>query len=147
MNTEDFSFPRILGNYSCHGIDSPPLWNLSPATASPNPYKGDYEKVNCFESKIVPSNKGKNGEEDQMDLLWEDFNEELTPTTIRYASDISSSRELVEFRCTTAFTFAKKTNGALVQGNKNRQGLVVIAKVVKKLFFNNSHGKPTRRVL
>ncbi|MED6175016.1 hypothetical protein PIB30_074533 [Stylosanthes scabra] len=135
MNTEDFSFPRISGNCSCHGIDSPPLWNLSAAAASPNTYKGDYERVHCFESKIVASNKGKSGEEDQMDLLWEDFNEELTPTTIGSAvSDISSSRELVEFRCATAFTLAKKTNGALVHSNRNRHGLVLIVKVLKNLF-------------
>ncbi|XP_057732177.1 uncharacterized protein LOC130947491 [Arachis stenosperma] len=148
MDTEDFSFPRISENYSYHGIDSPPLWNLSPATASPNPYKGNYDKEHCFETKVVTSNKRERGEEDQMDLLWEDFNEELTATTIGSASAVSFSTELVEFRCATAFTLAKKSNGALVHSSNNRHGMVVIVKVLKKLFFNNnSHGKSTRRVL
>ena len=153
MDTEDFSFPRICDNCA-YGIDSPPLWNLSPA-GSPNPYqvlregnKGDDGK-DCFEPKVASKGQriscvqygkkrmGLDSEEDPMDLLWEGFNEELTSTI---GAATSSSREVVEFRCGTA-------NGALVQ-TTNRPGMVVIVKVLKKLFFlNNSHGKPRKRAL
>ncbi|KAG4963025.1 hypothetical protein JHK82_039699 [Glycine max] len=49
----EFNFPRII--HTCaHNIDSPPLWNLSPA-ASPNPYyQGNKRGENeCFGAKLV----------------------------------------------------------------------------------------------
>ncbi|XP_061346310.1 uncharacterized protein LOC133291965 [Gastrolobium bilobum] len=160
MDTEDFSFPRI-SDTCAYSIDSPPLWNLSPEGSS-NPYqvlregnKGD--EKDCFEAKLVSEGQRKSfscvqngkkimGEDDEeapMDLLWEGFNEELSSTT---GFDTSCSRELVEFRCATSLKVAK-TKGALVQ-TKNKPAMVVIVKVLKKLFsLNNSQGKPRKRVL
>ncbi|KAL5170531.1 hypothetical protein HKD37_11G032220 [Glycine soja] len=60
---EEFNFPRI-SDTCAHNIGSPPLWNLSPVT-SPNPY---------YQGNKI----GKN--ENRMNMLWEDFNEELYST-------------------------------------------------------------------
>ncbi|TKY46147.1 hypothetical protein E2542_SST28183 [Spatholobus suberectus] len=157
MDTEEFSFPRI-SDTCAHNIDSPPLWNLSPA-ASPNPYQGNKGGANkCFGAKIVAEARRKSFSnvenvrkrigleegEDRMDLLWEDFNEELYSTTTGSAT--SSSREVVEFRCAPALTVAKTNNGALLP-TKNKPGMVVIVKVMKKLFsINNFQGKSRKRV-
>ncbi|XP_027348634.1 uncharacterized protein LOC113860166 [Abrus precatorius] len=159
MDTEEFSFPRITDTCA-HNIDSPPLWNLSPA-ASPNPYqekKG--EESECMGAKLAAEARRKSfsyvencrkriglcndyeEELDRMDLLWEDFNEELSTTT---GSATSSSREVVEFRCAPPLTVAKTNNSALIP-TKNKPGMVVIVKVMKKLFsINNSQGKSRKR--
>ncbi|TKY51531.1 hypothetical protein E2542_SST23047 [Spatholobus suberectus] len=159
MGTEDFSFPKIGDTCAC-SIDSPPMWNISPKGPS-NPYralregsKGD--EKDCFEAKLVSKGHRKsfscvqNGKkitrvDDEgvpMDLLWEVFNEELSSAR-EFAT--SSSREMVEFRCATAFTVAK-TSSALLQ-TKSRPGMLVIVKVLKKLFpLNNSQGKSRKGV-
>ncbi|KAK7315484.1 hypothetical protein VNO77_34034 [Canavalia gladiata] len=161
MDTEEFSFPRI-SDTCAYNIDSPPLWTLSPA-ASPNPYQGNKGGENeCFGAKLVAEarrksfssienrrkrigldNDNDDDEKDKMDLLWEDFNEELSSTTTGSAT--SSSREVVEFRCAPpTLTVAKTNNGALLPP-KNKPGMVVIVKVMKKLFsINNSQGKSRR---
>ncbi|XP_061359415.1 uncharacterized protein LOC133303511 [Gastrolobium bilobum] len=157
MDTEDFSFPRI-SDTCAHNIDSPPLWNLSPA-ASPNPYQGDKgEENDCFGAKLIARAERKsfscveNGrkiigldddEDDRMDMMWEDFNEELSLTT---GSTTSSSREVVEFRCSQALTVSKTKKDAILP-TKNKPGMVMIVKVMKKLFsINNSQVKPRKRV-
>lgn len=161
METEDFSFPRISDTCP-HNIDSPPLWNLSPAS-SPNPYnKG--ENKNCFGEKLVAQAQRKsfscveNGkkriglddddaeEGDRMDLLWEDLNlnEELSSSTTGSAT--SSSREGAEFKCAPMLTVAKNNKGALLP-TKNKPGMVVIVNVMKRLFFTkNSQRKSRNRV-
>lgn len=157
MDTEEFSFPRISDTCS-HNIDSPPLWNLSPA-ASPNPYQGSRRGENdCFGAKLVAevhrksfsyveNRRGKNGfeeEEDKMDLLWEDFNEQLYSTTTGSAT--SSSREVVEFRCAQELTVAKTCHNGLLP-SKNKPAMVVIVKVIKKLFsIHNSQGRSRKAV-
>lgn len=144
METQDFSFPKI--NETCiHIIDSPPLWNL------PQPEKDDENECSKGQRKSFSSvqngNKETGFEEDEevsMDLLWEVFNEELSSKT-RFST--TSSRELVEFKCTTALTIAKTNSAALLQ-SKNRPNMMVIVKVLKKFFsVNNSQGNPTRRLL
>ncbi|KAK7379816.1 hypothetical protein VNO78_34339 [Psophocarpus tetragonolobus] len=152
MDTEDLNFPKI-GDTG----DLPHLWNISPKGLS-DPYqvprkgtKGD-EEIDFFEAKLVSKGHSKsyscvqNGkkitrledEEVPMDLLWEVFNEELSSET---EFSTSSSRELVEFRRAKTLTVAK-TGTALVQ-TKNRPGMVVILKVLKKFFTlsNNSQLK------
>ena len=156
MDTEEFSFPRITDTCS-HNIDSPPLWNLSPA-ASPNPYQGNKREDDIFGAKLVAEvhrksfscvedRRRKHGfeeEEDKMDLLWEDFNEELYSTTTGSAT--SSSREVVEFRCAQELTVAKTCHNGLIP-SKNKPAMVVIVKVIKKLFsIHNSQGKSRKGV-
>lgn len=170
-HTEDFSFPRINDTFS-HNIDSPPLWNLSPAT-SPNPYqlgnKGEQQKndsfggakvmiaqdkaqrksFSCVEKgmrRIQLDDDDDDEEEEKMDLLWEDFNEELcsSTTTTTGSATSSSSREGVEFK-------TNNINGALIPTTNNNKpppggGMVVIVRVMKKLFsVKNSQGKSRRK--
>ncbi|KAJ7973943.1 Glutamate-1-semialdehyde 2,1-aminomutase 1 [Quillaja saponaria] len=167
MATEEFSFPAIGETNPC-SIDSPPLWNLSPA-ASPNSYHIETEKEearkyssdskedkeDCFAQKLNKYNQrhsfscvenslkglGGDDEEDKMDLLWEDFNEELSSTT---GSATTSSRDMVELGCVQALTMSK-TSGA---GFSNRKPAgMVILKVLKKLFLlHNSHLKTKKSV-
>ncbi|KAK7277331.1 hypothetical protein RIF29_18482 [Crotalaria pallida] len=175
MESEDFSFPRI--NDTCaHNIDSPPLWNLSPA-ASPNPYhyqenKGE-EENDCFKEKVIAHGQRKSfscieigrkrigledhdydydddHHEDKMDLLWEDFNEELLSSTTG-SSATSSSREVVEFRsCAPSLTVAKARNNNALVSSKNKPSMVMIVKILKKLFSinnnNNVQGRQRKRV-
>lgn len=142
METQDFSFPKI--NETCiHIIDSPPLWNLSQQERDEKEWSKGQRK--SFSS--VQGGKKETGFEDEevsMDLLWEVFNEELSSKT-KFST--TSSRELVEFKCTTALTIAKTNSAALLQ-SKNRPNMMVIVRVLKKLFsVNNSQGNPTRRIL
>ncbi|KAJ7969707.1 Glutamate-1-semialdehyde 2,1-aminomutase 1 [Quillaja saponaria] len=152
MAAEEFSFPAIGDSYPC-SIDSPPLWHLSPA-ASHNPYhcetekndsKGEGKEVgeDCFSQQLItynqrhslscvengPKRLAEDDEEDKMDLLWEDFNEELNSTT---GSATSSSREMVEVGCVQTLTMSKTSGAGL---SKRKPGMVVILKVLKKLFL------------
>jgi hypothetical protein len=78
-------------------------------------------------------------EEDKMDMLWEDFNEELSRNSSTSRSNTSSSRDIVELGCGKALT-ASKTHGTTLTTRK--PGMVVIMKVLKKLFLmQNSHRK------
>ncbi|GAU15930.1 hypothetical protein TSUD_41530 [Trifolium subterraneum] len=143
MGTEDFSFPRINDTFS-YNIDSPPLWNQSSTSSN-----GSYQHVlrdqkNCYEenleeskgqrrksfSSIQENGKQITSEDDEevpMDLLWEVFNEEV-----------------IEYR---SLRIGNITNNAIIQ-TKNKPSMLVMLKVLKKLFFiNNSHGKPRRRIL
>ncbi|KAL5139497.1 hypothetical protein HKD37_10G029401 [Glycine soja] len=155
MDTEDFSFPKN-GGTCAYSIDSPPLWNISPKDPSnPNqvPREGSKaDEKDYFEAKVVSKGHKKSfscvedrkkitrltDEAAPMDLLWEAFNEDLS-SAVKFSS--SSSREMVEFRCATTALTVVKTNKALLQ-TKNRPGMVVIVKVLKKFFsLNNSHVK------
>jgi hypothetical protein len=171
MATEDFSFPTIGDALPC-GIDSPPLWHLSPAS-SPNSCReeppngaakgGDQrDEEDCFPprspieqsrrksfSSVQGCRKAANDdddddedddEEDKMDMLWEDFNEELSRTCSTSRSNTSSSRDMVELGCVKALTTSKNHGAALT--TRKPAGMVVIMKVLKKLFLlQNSHRK------
>ncbi|KAL2990490.1 hypothetical protein AAZX31_11G205200, partial [Glycine max] len=103
---EEFNFPRI-SDTCAHNIGSPPLWNLSPVT-SPNPY---------YQGNKIGEN------ENRMNMLWEDFNEELYSTK-GYAPTL---------------TIAKTNNTSLLLTKNNKPGMVVIVKLMKKLLsINNS---------
>ncbi|KAH7568180.1 hypothetical protein JRO89_XS07G0253400 [Xanthoceras sorbifolium] len=74
MENEEFTFPIISGgdNTCPSSIDSPPLWRLSPA-ASPVPRLREARG----ENKSDDDDDDDDEEEEKMDVLWEDFNEEL----------------------------------------------------------------------
>ncbi|CAL0328533.1 unnamed protein product [Lupinus luteus] len=149
METEDFTFPRI-SDTSAFNIDSPPLWNLSSAS-SPNPCHA--KQNDCLEGKLILNGQMKShsciefgrkivgldhDQEHRMDLLWEDFNEQLSSKT---GSD-------TEFRSwAQGLTVAKtksKTN-ALVP-TKNKPSMEMIVKVLKKLFSINSNHHWRQRI-
>lgn len=155
MATEDFSFPVIVNDFPCP-IDSPPLWHLSPA-ASPNSCqeepaatrgKGNKEEdeEDCFASETTRNiqrksfscvhGKEDDHEEEKMDMLWEDFNEELARASNARTS-ASSSRDRVELGCVKGL-ITSKNNGAGALSTK-KPGMVVIVKLVlKKLFLLQS---------
>ncbi|KAE9621107.1 hypothetical protein Lalb_Chr01g0010021 [Lupinus albus] len=149
MESEDFSFPRINDTSSAYNIDSPPLWNLSPSS-SPNPYhakqndslghklivRGQKKSFSCIDIGRKIIGLDDNVHEDKMDLLWEDFNDQLS----------SKNGSATEFRSWAKSLTVSKTN-ALVP-TKNKPSTVVIVKVLKKLFSinNNLHGRQRKRV-
>ena len=172
MATEDFSFPTIGDKFSC-GIDSPPLWNLSPI-ASPNsrheePPKGSAkeegndlkdEKDYCLWPKpieyirqrksfshvetggklvIKDGKEDSDHEEQKMDMLWENFNEELS----KNSSSRSNTSSRMQFGCVKALK-TSKINSATLSAKK--PGMVVILKVLRKLFLlQNSHDRKLQR--
>ncbi|XWS23344.1 hypothetical protein CRYUN_Cryun28dG0005000 [Craigia yunnanensis] len=147
--TEDFSFPTT----AC-GIDSPPLWRLSPA-ASPDVFSDrkakecsteEGEEEDCFpdgpdkrqerkgfsnlekgsklSKKVVDEDED---EEEKMDLLWEDFNEELP-----ISRSSRSSGNMVELGCGQTLKLSKN-NGAMF--SPKRPGMLVFMRVLRKLFL------------
>ncbi|GLU16404.1 hypothetical protein SLE2022_328390 [Rubroshorea leprosula] len=166
--TEEFSFPAITDSYPC-GIDSPPLWHLSPA-ASPDAFRDKFskegeervkeeddherfEKEEKHRKSCSYVEKGskvsrrlgytEDGEE-KMDLLWEDFNEELSRScSSRMGSSGCSSRmgssgcssDVVELNCVQSLKLSK-TNGGMFSPKK--PSIVVFFKSFRKLFLLHS---------
>ncbi|KAK7279710.1 hypothetical protein RJT34_24767 [Clitoria ternatea] len=155
MDTQDFTFPKINDTYPCSSIDSPSLWNTSQKGYSNTNQvqtegsKGDGKEF--LEAKLASKDQRKSlscvqnrkkikgvddyDEEVPMDLLWEVFNEELSSATKFPNATSSSSREVVEIKCATSLTVSK-TSTALLH-IKNRPGIVMIIKILKKLFSLN----------
>ncbi|KAK4253001.1 hypothetical protein QN277_010843 [Acacia crassicarpa] len=124
--TEDFTFPRVSDTYPLT-IESPPLWNIPSPAADQAEVIGDDDK---YEK-----------DEDTMDLLWENFNEDLCSTS---ASSTSSSTEMVEVRCGSGALTVMKSNGSAFASNSCKPGTLVLLKLLKKLFsLTNTHRKPT----
>lgn len=175
MATEDFSFPTMIGdNYPC-SIDSPPLWHLSPAASPNSCYdqennkeeeeeedEEEEEEEDSFAPKPIQNTqrrsfsnveggkktlndeKEDDGEE-KMDMLWEDFNEELCRTSCSSRSNTSSSRDnMVKLGCVKAMAATPQNPGTALSTRK--PGMLVMVKVLKKLFLlQNFHRKHTRR--
>ncbi|XP_039065502.1 uncharacterized protein LOC120210931 [Hibiscus syriacus] len=118
VTTEEFSFPTTTTDLFSCGIESPPLWNVSPAVSP------------------VRKAKGKEGEheneEEKMDMLWEDFNEELG----------GGSRE----RSSEQNTKLWKINGGMFSSSTRRVGIRVFMKVLRKLFLLHSSQVPTCQI-
>ncbi|XVF29980.1 hypothetical protein REPUB_Repub16aG0018000 [Reevesia pubescens] len=151
--TEEFSFPTTTDLYPC-GIDSPPLWRLSPA-ASPDVFLDrkakdcstteEEEEEVCFPgrpdeheerksfsyvekgSKLSKKVVGED-EEEKMDLLWEDFNEELP----RSRSSSSSGDHMVELGCGQALKLSKN-NAPMF--SPRRTSMLVFMKALRRLFL------------
>lgn len=168
---DDFSFPTAIDAFSRCGIDSPPLWRLSPA-ASPISYRqktasdrnfrdttGDAEKTDQFASvrftaslqrrRRFSSDAAADGGEDEaaaekMDVLWENFNEELSRSRrskLKKSAEMESMEEIgiVKTRRRMAELNLSETSGAVATTRK-ATGKTAIVKVLKKLFLmhNNS---------
>ncbi|XVF63274.1 hypothetical protein PTKIN_Ptkin09bG0074600 [Pterospermum kingtungense] len=144
MATEEFSFPTTTDLYPC-GIDSPPLWRLSPASSPdvllhkkakeedwfPDKDHQQRKSFSCAEKGSELSNKRVVFGEDKgekMDLLWEDFNEEFgTSRSSR------SSEDVVELGCGQALNLSK-TNAAVFSPRKPA-GMFVFMRVLRRLFL------------
>ncbi|KAK8600797.1 hypothetical protein V6N13_059469 [Hibiscus sabdariffa] len=119
--TEEFSFPTTTELYPC-GIESPPLWHRSPAASPHRKAKGKQEED---DKRSKPSDKagGEDDEEEKMDMLWEDFNEELGG------------------RCSEEGMKLSKRSGGMFCPSPRRAGVLVFIRVLRKLFLlHNSHG-------
>ncbi|VVA37914.1 PREDICTED: AT1G71910 [Prunus dulcis] len=168
MATQDFSFPTH--KFPCT-IDSPPLWRLSPAASSKvddQNHSEEEEEEEDDEEEIVNINvkycdqrrksfsyiergtkmvekdqesRDHDHGEEKMDMLWEDFNEELksrSNTTSDYSGGLS--REMLHLGCVKAFKLTK-TNGDHALSTR-KPSVVAVMKVLKRLFFlHNSHHK------
>ncbi|GMJ15169.1 hypothetical protein like AT1G71910 [Hibiscus trionum] len=115
--TEEFSFPTSTDLYRC-GIESPPLWRLSPHKKA----KGKEEEEEDKGSKLSED------EEEKMDILWEDFNEELGGGRSRG-------------RASEQHMKLSKPNGGVFCPSTRRAGVLVFMRALRKLFLlHNSHG-------
>ncbi|KAI9098507.1 hypothetical protein K1719_025132 [Acacia pycnantha] len=128
--TEDFTFPRVSDTYPLT-IESPPLWNIpSPATDQ-----------DTGKAEVIGDDDKYEKDEDTMDLLWENFNEDLCSTS---ASATSSSTEMVEVRCGSGALTVMKSNGSVIASNSCKPGTLVLLKLLKKLFsLTRPQRKPT----
>ncbi|CAN6543793.1 hypothetical protein C1H46_004344 [Malus baccata] len=156
MDTDDFSFPTH--NFPLTPIDSPPLWCLSPAAEEDRNHGEDImDAVNCsYQRRKSVSHIERGGrkmrekEEEEtktMDMLWEDFNEELPMSRTAARSDYSgrfSQEILKQLGCVQSFKFSK-TNSTTTTA----VGVAGIMKVIKRLFFlhnpNHKLKKPAWR--
>lgn len=126
--TDEFTFPVITDSHSC-SIDSPPLWRLSPAKDS-----------------------NEEDKEEKMDVLWEDFNEELSGSSSSSSSSSSSrlkpgkrsgsGRDMAEMGCAQALKLSKNPGTANAIFSSRKPGFVVFIKVLKKLFLLHHSHRP-----
>ncbi|KAL3737075.1 hypothetical protein ACJRO7_025924 [Eucalyptus globulus] len=147
MAEEGFSFPGIPDPSAC-SICSPPLWPVSPPPAPP--LRDRSSSRGSDEGDLGEMADGEGGglreeeeEEEKMDMLWEDFNEELprshglpdVSSSWSSTSTSTSSREAAGVGGVEARTVSR-TKGALVSAKRAPQpGVVVLIKVLKKLFL------------
>ncbi|KAI3407912.1 uncharacterized protein J3R85_020635 [Psidium guajava] len=149
MAEEGFSFPGIPDPSAC-SICSPPLWPVSPPPAPP--FRDRSSSEGSDEGVLGDMAGGEAGglreeeeEEEKMDMLWEDFNEEL-PRSHRHP-DVSSS-SCSSASASTSLSWEKaefggakeqavsRANVALVSARRTPPpGVVVLIKALKKLFL------------
>ncbi|KAK4253002.1 hypothetical protein QN277_010844 [Acacia crassicarpa] len=95
----------------------------------------------CRETEVIGDDDKYEKDEDTIDLLWENFNEDLCSTS---ASSTSSSTEMVEVRCGSGALTVMKSNGSVFASNSCKPGTLVLLKLLKKLFsLTSTHRKPT----
>ncbi|KAF5725625.1 hypothetical protein HS088_TW23G00351 [Tripterygium wilfordii] len=134
--SEDFTFPTFTAD-----VDSPPLWRLSPAASPSRPASNEQS----MENKIGRSHNGEEDEEEKMDMLWEDFNEELLSNRRQSDERLLDPAEMVEMGCFQALKMSQRDSALF----SRRPGLVEIIKVLKKLFllhnnYSHQHRRPAR---
>ncbi|XAR62660.1 hypothetical protein NMG60_11017506 [Bertholletia excelsa] len=153
---DEFSFPAISGAHSPpYFLDSPPLWRpaataISSATTSPNPkQKKDHDdrqrkSFSCIEvgRRRKEDSKIEDEEEEKMDMLWEDFNfnEQVVRRAggggLGFESAMSSPGSgATDLGCVQALRLGPKSGPDF---SAKKPGVVVLVKVLKKLFWLHS---------
>ncbi|XP_040998160.1 uncharacterized protein LOC121244204 [Juglans microcarpa x Juglans regia] len=178
---QDFSFPIIGDNFPCSIDSPPLWHLSPAASANScheeeeeanschEEEEEEEEEEDCFApkpiqnsqrrsfsyvkggGKLMNGEKEDDDEEEKMDMLWEDFNEELmcriTSCSSRsnaYASSSRDNNNMVELGCVKAMAATPKNPGTALSTRK--PGMLVMMKVLKKLFLlQNSHRKLKRR--
>eukprot|EP00262_Sarcandra_glabra_P001463 TRINITY_DN1157_c3_g1_i1.p1 TRINITY_DN1157_c3_g1~~TRINITY_DN1157_c3_g1_i1.p1 ORF type:complete len:170 (+),score=32.25 TRINITY_DN1157_c3_g1_i1:152-661(+) len=162
--SDDFSFPTIADQDSLCKLRLPGLWFV---TSTVSEYcDGDAEKLpedggsaikqrrlpliegsvnsNDIQRETELSDNGTNSvikdnkclEEERMDMLWEDFNDELERSKAIGSESDTGSPQMAELCCVQALKMSKSSSML----PHRRQSLLVVLKVLKKLFLlHNSH--------
>lgn len=153
MDVEDFSFPATTDSPPCF-IDSPPLWRASSAPSSFSRHHDDkvaegkpedWEKglSHSFHQELIEAGDGpgKGGSlsisEDRMDMLWEDFNEELLSPLALHRNGSNSEKVKAGFGSVKAWSISK--------ANTDKPGVVVLLKVLRRLFLIHSNHRPLKK--
>ncbi|XP_057481939.1 uncharacterized protein LOC130768843 [Actinidia eriantha] len=154
MVTDDFSFPTFTERVT-NCIISPPLCHTSWwAFSDYHPGDEGREKLVRESSSVIGSERGNiddgdksdgEAEEEKMDMLWEDFNEELKRAesggSESESDETRPKRDTVELCCVQALQISKTSSGLSLSISK-KPGVVVVFKVLKKLLsMNNVLGK------
>ncbi|KDP47107.1 hypothetical protein JCGZ_03915 [Jatropha curcas] len=166
--SEDFSFPTLTGTVPA-AIDSPPLWQLSPdschskSTKRESNEESDQEEYfkDCFplKDKQIKNNIGQRKsfswveDEEKMDMLWEDFNEDLMLKrnySCGNSSRFSGSHDMVNMGCVPIQSLrpSVRNNGAMISApRKPNAGFEVFMKALKRVFLlHQNHSPRIRRV-
>ncbi|CAI0396448.1 unnamed protein product [Linum tenue] len=151
--TDDFSFPTTA---DAAGFDSPPLWRLSPA-ASPIHRRSFSHAAEYTKARHENFNHdGQDGGQTNMDMLWEDFNEELSTAAASRSKPrvypvrghrgllLSPPRQIsggsVDVGCGEGrLRLSPKRRSISSSGGSGKPGFVVLIKVLKRLFLLHHH--------
>uniref|UniRef100_A0A6N2M8T6 Uncharacterized protein n=1 Tax=Salix viminalis TaxID=40686 RepID=A0A6N2M8T6_SALVM len=114
--------------------------NRSPV---PDPSLSGTEELGAAATKVVVRrNGGRNDKEEEMDMLWEDFNTEETLTRNHGSSRLDS--ETTHTGCVRALKLSKPNGTSIISPRK--PGMVVFMKVLKRLFLiHNFHRSAKHR--
>ncbi|XP_057975197.1 uncharacterized protein LOC131162600 [Malania oleifera] len=139
---DDFSFPAVADAFP-RFAESPPLWRPSSADERAN----ERRSFSCMEMNSKRTHTQDQGEEEEkMDMLWEDFNDELmlrrSCEACRARCD-SSDRDAAELGCVGPLKMTKRSGAAVLPGRK--PGVVVFMKALKKLFVLHHFHRPLKR--
>lgn len=158
MDVEDFSFPATTDSPPS-SIGSPPLWRASSAPGSlPRQHqdtvvavvgkRGDQQDGprRGFDQGPVESEHGpgKGGslslDEEKMDILWEDFNEELSPPLpLPLQRNGKGSRKAVSAGCGSVKAWS------ISRANTEKPGVVALLKLLGKLFLFHGDHPPLKK--
>ena len=139
MVTDDFSFPTFTERAT----------NCIISDYHPGD-EGREKKLVRESSAVVGSQRGNiddgdksdgEAEEEKMDMLWEDFNEELNRAesggSKSESDETRPKRDTVELCCVQTVQISKTSSGLSLSTSK-KPGVVVVFKVLKKLLSMNN---------
>ncbi|KAH6833823.1 hypothetical protein C2S53_009832 [Perilla frutescens var. hirtella] len=137
---EEFTFPVISSGTAVNLSLLPPLWRISDGADSDKASTAGRQR-RTFATQIFKlderGTEAEEGSQEKMDLLWEDFNEELMRSSSAASSDSDYSREIVPRRDSggefeTLEECANVRQLKLIPAKPRKLGSLV--KVVKNLF-------------
>ncbi|KAH6791507.1 hypothetical protein C2S51_006513 [Perilla frutescens var. frutescens] len=139
---EDFTFPVISSGTAVNLSLLPPLWRISDGADSDKASSGGRQR-RTFAAQIFKidelgaESEAEEGSQEKMDLLWEDFNEELMRSSSAASSDSDFSGEIIRHRDSggefeTLEECANVRQLKLIPAKPRKLGSLV--KVVKNLF-------------
>ncbi|XP_021889859.1 uncharacterized protein LOC110808623 [Carica papaya] len=129
VGSEDFSFPTISNPIPLFAI-SPSLWHVS-SIVYPDEDDQKVGRFNLGGNDARRTGRFQSGEiEEKMDMLWENFNEELT----RVEERRQSKSEKIDVCCVKAMNMVRK--GSELECDKRPSNrMMMILKVLKKVFL------------